>query len=1214
MSYTFRAGDLPKLDLDVDRGSDLLAWEKQWNSYMILSGLADSAAPIKVHALHCCLSRDTLTIVDNLGLTEAQRGDQEQIVAALKSYVQGRVNETVERRNFRQRKQALGESFDDYLLSLRELAKTCNFCDNNCLRSNIRDQLVTGLIDPDTIKDLLREPNLTLTKAIDTGRALEAAKKELHSRSGAMPLAVVVPPKSSTLDSPSSDSVYKVSRYQRGMKGKERPASTQPLGTCNGCGKAVHLEGRRKACPAYQAVCSNCGKLGHYSTVCRQKPSNQFTSGFRKAPRALSIQSEGPQQTEEDNAHHPGMMSLNHSVPAPTLPVHIQGLNGEAVVEVLPDSGADISAAGIEFLSQINEHVLNLLPSDVKPRAVNGSTLSPLGCLKVLISVGHRAVEDCFHIYKTVSGALLSWQTARALGILPPEYPMPLPVVSKPTITSSISSVDTLSQQETCPVSKDGILKEFPTVFDGQIRTMPGEVFKIVITDVAKPFCVNTPRTILYALLEPTKKELELLESQGIISRQTDPTDWCAPIVVARKKNSERVRICVDFSSLNRYVKRERFQSTPPALAVANIADSKAKYFTVFDAFKGYHQCPLDEDSQLLTTFITPFGRFKFLRAPFGISSISEHYDRRMYEAFQGLHDFRRVVDDVVVYDEDLTTHITHVRQFLQRCEDCGISLGKDKFQFCRTEVVFAGFCLSKDGYHISNDITKAIDSFPTPSSRTDLRSFFGLANQLAGSTNNISSALAPLRPLLSMKNDFLWNTSHSDSFLKAKAVLTTAPTLAFYEIGRPTRLLTDACRLGLGFVLQQEHHGDWKLIQAGSRFLTDAETRYAVIELELLAVAWATKKCRVFLSGLPSFTVITDHNPLVPILNNHRLDEIENPRLQRLRTHLLAYNFVAKWQKGKENNAADALSRHPCTQSAHREDLAEFDVDIHGSLSCVKSATLAEIRVLHGDNLNLRLQELWEYATDDSVNQDLLRLIHDGFPAHKGDLPQHLKQFWGSRHHLSVDNGFIVYGCRLFIPTLFRSTILGRLHEAHQGVTRSKDRARLSIYWPGIDQAIESYIANCKFCQDSLPSHCREPIITKLRPSQPFQQLAMDFAYHAGHYFLVIVDCLTDWPHICPMGNGTTASHVIDVLRDFFCCTSAPDIVWSDGGPQFTSNKFLSFLKDWGIHHIISSPHYPQSNGKAEATVKSMKRLIKASWRGRSTDRDVLARSLLQY
>ena len=104
MTYTFRAGDLPKLDLDVDRVSDFLAWEKQWNSYMILSGLAGSDAAIKVHALQYCMSRDTLTIVDNLGLTEAQRADQAQIITALKQYVLGRVNETVERRNFRQRK------------------------------------------------------------------------------------------------------------------------------------------------------------------------------------------------------------------------------------------------------------------------------------------------------------------------------------------------------------------------------------------------------------------------------------------------------------------------------------------------------------------------------------------------------------------------------------------------------------------------------------------------------------------------------------------------------------------------------------------------------------------------------------------------------------------------------------------------------------------------------------------------------------------------------------------------------------------------------------------------------------------------------------------------------------------------------------------------------------------------------------------------------
>ena len=145
MAYTFRAGDLPKLDLDVDRGTDFLAWEKQWNSYMTLSGLAGSDAAIKVHALQYSMSRDTLTIVDNLGLTDSLGADQEQIVAALKQYVLGRVNKTVKRRNFRQRKQVQGETFDDYLVALRELAKTCNFCRDKCLQSNLRDQLVEGV-------------------------------------------------------------------------------------------------------------------------------------------------------------------------------------------------------------------------------------------------------------------------------------------------------------------------------------------------------------------------------------------------------------------------------------------------------------------------------------------------------------------------------------------------------------------------------------------------------------------------------------------------------------------------------------------------------------------------------------------------------------------------------------------------------------------------------------------------------------------------------------------------------------------------------------------------------------------------------------------------------------------------------------------------------------------------------------------------------------
>jgi len=123
-----------------------------------------------------------------------------------------------------------------------------------------------------------------------------------------------------------------------------------------------------------------------------------------------------------------------------------------------------------------------------------------------------------------------------------------------------------------------------------------------------------------------------------------------------------------------------------------------------------------------------------------------------------------------------------------------------------------------------------------------------------------------------------------------------------------------------------------------------------------------------------------------------------------------------------------------------------------------------------------------------------------------------------------------------------------------------------------------------------------------------------MDFAYLAGQYFLIVVGYLTDWPHFCPLDTSTTSSCTINVLLGLFCCTAALDILWSDGGPQFTSSKFHKFLQNWGIHHKISSPHHHQSNGKAEATIKLMKQLIKIARKGHSVNYAILARALLQY
>ena len=191
MSYTFRTSDLPKLDLDTDRGTDFLVWQQQWLAYRSLSGLSGESAAKQVQALQLCFSRETLNVVENLGLSNAQKKNQAQIIAALKQHVEGRINETIERRNLRQRKQLQGESFDDFLVSLRELAKTCNFCNNECLQKALRDQIIEGLLDGEIIQELLQVKDLTLDQAISKCRGLEAAKKSRSDIQGSVDVHAV---------------------------------------------------------------------------------------------------------------------------------------------------------------------------------------------------------------------------------------------------------------------------------------------------------------------------------------------------------------------------------------------------------------------------------------------------------------------------------------------------------------------------------------------------------------------------------------------------------------------------------------------------------------------------------------------------------------------------------------------------------------------------------------------------------------------------------------------------------------------------------------------------------------------------------------------------------------------------------------------------------------------------------------------------------------
>ena len=148
--------------------------------------------------------------------------------------------------------------------------------------------------------------------------------------------------------------------------------------------------------------------------------------------------------------------------------------------------------AGKAALRSLREHEDNLLPSQIIPKAVNGTKMKPVGKLPIMFKPGHHKYVN---IYPEVSGVLLSCKASKGLHILPDYYPQPSKITSISSIKTETPSLTTQTKES------QNIMREFPSVFDGRIKTMDEEKFHITLAENAKPFCVNTPRAIPYAYL-----------------------------------------------------------------------------------------------------------------------------------------------------------------------------------------------------------------------------------------------------------------------------------------------------------------------------------------------------------------------------------------------------------------------------------------------------------------------------------------------------------------------------------------------------------------------------------------------------------------------------------------------------------------------------------------------------------------------------------------
>ena len=182
--------------------------------------------------------------------------------------------------------------------------------------------------------------------------------------------------------------------------------------------------------------------------------------------------------------------------------------------------------------------------------------------------------------------------------------------------------------------------------------------------------------------------------------------------------------------------------------------------------------------------------------------------------------------------------------------------------------------------------------------------------------------------------------------------------------------------------------------------------------------------------------------------------------------------------------------------------------------------------------------------------------------------------------------------GQRVFIPEALRKEVLHKLHGGHQGITRCCSRAKISVWWPGLSQHLKKFIQNCSQCaRDYRPN--KEPLIPSTIPDYPWQQVAADLFQLKGADYLMIVDYFSRYPEVHKLIT-TTSQSIINSLKTIFASHGIQETLRTDNGPQFSSQQFVEFAKQYDCTHTSSSPHFPASNGQAERTVQTVKHLLK--------------------
>ena len=1177
-------------------------WLRRFERYRLAAGLHSQPENIQVNSLLYSMGPEADDLLDSFHLPTGDLDRYDIVTRRFSDHFGKKRNYVYERARFHQRCQTPGESVDTFINDLFRLAERCNF--QGLHDEMIRDRLIAGLSDAHLSERLQLDPDMTLEKALASARQRESVRAQqrvvradhdstsLHAlmqqsqhhsssslrsgnaRSGyssSTPHSSRTPRSQSAGHSrdqvgvssptpPRQDSQPPArilsNSHSRSQQGSSRPPSNtgnssavaatggqfagRSSSECAWCGFETH---RRDQCPARNQQCTYCGKQGHFQRVCRQ---------LRRTARH-----------DDSLVHTVATAQTSTHLPSAFLGSLSGGtgwsvsivLNGTPLVMKV-DTGADVTAISTAQYDSLQDAPV-LTSSDRALRGPNGIGLQVLGKFAATIRQdtpdSPQSSSTDVYVVDDLNTALLGRPAIETLGILQP----PANVLA---------------------TSVQDIHDQFPTLFTG-IGSF-GTPHTIRLRDGAQPYSLSSARRIPIPLEPKVIEALQSLESSGVIRRVTEPTEWCAGLVVVQKRNGD-VRLCGDFTRLNPAIRRERHIMPTTDRLLARIGD--AKVFSKLDANSGFHQVPLTESSQLLTTFITPIGRFCYTRLPFGISSAPEYFQKQMSDLLSDLPGVLCMVDDILTFGATEEEEDRNLQSVLSRLAARGVTLNTDKCLFHQRRISFLGHLIDSDGIRPDPEKIRALQDLPVCKDVSAVRRLLGMATHLGKFIPDLSTITQPLRALLVKGTPWTWSESQQTAFDHLKRTLSAHPVLAPYSPDRESTVSADASSFGLGAVLlQTQADGSQRPVSYQSRSLTPAETRYSQIEKEALAVTWACDRFSELLIGT-HFHIETDHKPLVSLLGSRPLDDLP-PRVLRFRLRLLRFAYDITHIPGKSLVIADALSRAPVADSSSNPAAAEPTLS--------DEAELMVMQAVH--NLPAtpsRLEEILSWQESDPVCTLIVDALANGWP-HQNQSSPDLRPYVEHRAHISLTaDGLLLYNDRIVIPSDHQADILAHLHAGHQGIAKTRRLAQQSVWWPTINKDIEVFVKSCYQCLTTRSQH-PEPLLPSPLPDLPWQRLAADFFQLGNRSHLLVVDYYSRFIEVVELST-TTAARTIAQFKSIFARHGIPAELVTDNGPQFSSAEFEEFAKSYCFRHTTSSPLFPQSNGLAERSVRTVKSLL---------------------